>query len=122
MRFSDTVMVSGSIEPRPREGNSLDPRFSVLVPTLQRGALQRKGQELLLVGLSLAGGYLTAWRTLCRTPWASGSSHHGEGENSLTKRTHMSGTPASRQGRGQKAETSSSPEDRHARCGQPKET
>jgi len=39
-----------------------------------------------LVGLSLAGRYLITWRTL----WALGSSHHGTGEKSLTKRTHMS--------------------------------
>jgi hypothetical protein len=38
------------------------------------------------VGLSLAGPYLITWRTL----WVLGSSHHGAGEKSLTKRTHMS--------------------------------
>jgi hypothetical protein len=40
------------------------------------------------VGLSQAGYYLMTWRT--RTLWALGSSHHGAGEKSLTKRTHMS--------------------------------
>ena len=40
------------------------------------------------MGLSQAGYYLMTWRT--RTLWALGSSHHGAGEKSLTKRTHMS--------------------------------
>ena len=43
-----------------------------------------------LGGFALAGGYLITWRTLWRAPWALGSSHHGTGEKSLTKRTHMS--------------------------------
>ncbi len=38
------------------------------------------------MGLSLAEYYLMTWRTL----WGLGSSHHGAGEKSLTKRTHMS--------------------------------
>jgi len=38
------------------------------------------------VGPSLAEYYLMTWRTLR----GLGSSHHGAGEKSLTKRTHMS--------------------------------
>ena len=38
------------------------------------------------MGLSLAEYYLMTWRTLR----GLGSSHHGAGEKSLTKRTHMS--------------------------------
>lgn len=43
------------------------------------------GQEA-LVGLPSADWYLMIWRTRC----GLGSSHHGAGEKSLTKRTHMS--------------------------------
>ncbi len=44
------------------------------------------------------------------------------GREELDEEDPHVGTPASRQGRRQKAETSSSPEDREARCWQPKKT
>src|SRR5271157_720203 len=45
-----------------------------------------------------------------------------DGREELDEEDPHVGTPVSRQGRRQKAETSSSPEDREARCWQPKKT
>ena len=76
----------------------------------------RDGQDA-LVGLSLAEYYLMIWRTL----WGLGSSHHGAGEKSLTKRTHMS-VFLDYESMRKKAGPSSSQENRQARCWQPRET
>jgi hypothetical protein len=61
-------------------------RVSVQRSWYRRFSGSRSRWEEALVGLSLAEYYLMTWRTL----WGLGSSHHGAGEKSLTKRTHMS--------------------------------
>ena len=60
--------------------------FRSSVPGTDASAGRDRDRQDALVGLSLAEYYLMTWRTLR----GLGSSHHGAGEKSLTKRTHMS--------------------------------